>query len=365
MIKVLQIVDNMSLGGIQSFIMNVYRNINRNKIQFDFLLHHKYKNSYEKEIKLLGGNVYYISPRKEGILKNRKSLNDFFKSHCKEYVAVHLHESSLSYIEPLIYAQRYNIPIRIIHSHSTKIPSNVIHKMLHFYNQKRIEKFANRFFACGKLAGEWMYKNSKVKDKYEIIYNGIELEKFKYNQETRNKIRNELSANNKKIIGHVGRFERVKNHQFLLEILQELIKIDSNYLLLLVGDGKLLNEIKFRANSMKLNNNIKFLGKVKNVQELFQAFDIFVLPSFYEGFPVTAIEAQASGLPCILSSSITQEAKINSNVRYVGLKDSKNEWIKLIQSLSKREIDNQKLFDNGFDIKDVVIKLQNTYLNLK
>ena len=216
MIRVLQIVDNMNSGGIQSFIMNAYRHIDSNKIQFDFLLCKK-DPFYGKEIEELGGKLFYIPARNKGLLANRKALQAFFDDH-KDYQIVHMHESSLSYLEPLMAAKKAGIQKRIIHSHSTRVMGSKVHILLHYINQKRINKIATDYLACGESAADWMYGNSSIRDRVRIIYNGIDVSKFEFNETLRNEIRRELCVEQQYVLGHAGRFEPVKNHSFLLDI---------------------------------------------------------------------------------------------------------------------------------------------------
>lgn len=362
MIRALQILDNITAGGIQSFIMNVYRNIDRECIQFDFLVHHKHEKSYEEEIKSKGGRVFYLPARSDGILKNRKALNSFFKKYSGEYAVVHFHESSLTYLEPLMYATKYNVPIRIMHSHSTKVPRNKIHLLLHKVNKKKIGKYATNYVACGQMAGEWMYGGSSVANDVTVIYNGIDISKYEFNEEKRKQIRYELGLKDEFVIGHVGRFEPVKNHKFLLEVMKSILEINSNTVLLLVGNGRTFEKTKDYAKELGIQSNVRFLGIRNDADMLYQAMDLMILPSLYEGFPITAIEAEASGLPCILSDSITKEALLKENVKYISLSRPQNEWARLAINNSERIIDNTILYNKGFDITSTVEQLGKLYL---
>lgn len=355
----------MGLGGIQAFIMNVYRHINRDKIQFDFLLHHKNVVSYDDEIEKLGGKIYYLPSRRDGILKNRKALNEFFRMH-PEYQIVHMHQSSLSYIEPLIAAKNNGIKIRIIHSHSSSAPGSPIHKIIHSINRKRIAKIATHYFSCGKLASEWMYKGSGIEDKVEIVANGIDLKEYTFDESVRTKVRRELGINDSQlVIGHIGRFNSVKNHVFLIESFKILHDHKPFSKLVLAGTGPLLDDMKKLAQSLAISDAVVFLGFRSDVANLLSAMDIFVLPSLYEGFPVSAVEAQASGLPLIMSSSISKEVIVKDNVIQLALESGTEVWAEAIESIGLCRLNNNEiLFDNGFDISNTVKFLTDTYCSI-
>lgn len=367
MIRILHILDGMSIGGgIQSFIMNLYRNIDRNNIQFDFLLHRRNAHSYEDEILKLGGKVYYIPGRKDGIIKNKKNLNDFFKTH-KEYNIVHFHTSSLSYIEPLIAAKKNCIPTRIIHCHSSKIngKNKTIHNLLHLKNKTKIHKIANVYIACGEKAKDWAYKNTKAYKKAIIIKNGINIKKYAYNEQLRKKTRKKLQITDKYVICHIGRFEAVKNHDFIINMFKEARKKNRNLMLMLIGNGSLYDSVKENAELIGVKENILFLGTRNDIPELLQAADVFILPSLYEGLPIAVIEASASGLPVILSENITNEVIVKNNIIKKPIDKGYGGWIDAINSNNKRIIDNSNLYRAGFDISYVIEKICNIYRGLQ
>lgn len=362
MIRVLQVVDHMGLGGIQSFIMNVYRNIDRGKFQFDFLVHKSDCNTYAAEIEKLGGIIHYVPARNQGILKNKWALDSFFKKH-PEYKVVHQHESSLSYIEPLIAACNNNVPIRIIHSHSTRMGNSLIHKVLHYVNAKRIHHVATHYLACGELAGKWFYGKSKVKDKFSVVINGICLKNFEYSETIRLRVRRELGIENTTTFCHVGRFDAVKNHEFLIDVFKELVGNVPCPMLVLVGQGELMDDIKNKVKEYKLEDKVKFLGFRNDIDRIMQAVDAVILPSIYEGFPVTAIETQAAGVPFFMSDSISSEALIKQNAYSISLEESARYWADLISQRMERQPDNSIMYEKGFDIANTVNKLCDIYKN--
>lgn len=360
MIHVLQIVDSMQQGGIQAFLMNLYRNINRDEIQFDFLIFRNDRQWYEKEIEELGGVIYKAPGRKSGIVRCRKYLMDFFQKH-KEYEIIHYNASSLSFIEPLYYAKKNGVKTRIIHCHSSSFIGNPIHILLHKINKNRISSLANIFLSCSEPATVWMFGGTNIESKVQLIQNGIDSRRFLYSEEMRKKYRKELDVDKNLVIGHVGRFSRVKNHVFIIEVFAELKKQKKNAILMLVGDGELRNEIESLVVSSGLSDAVRFLGNRNDVSNLMQAMDVLIMPSLYEGFPVTAIEAQAAGLPVVMSNKITKEAVINRNVVMKDLKDSKEEWVKTILTNTERVKNTEGIINKGFDIKDTVEKIVTIY----
>jgi len=244
MIRVLHILNRMDRGGAETFIMNVYRKIDRNKVQFDFLLHTTDDCAYNCEIKALGGKIFSVPPRNKGILKNKRALDKFFSEH-KEYKVVHQHVSSLSYVEPLRVAERHDVPIRIIHSHSTRESGILIHKYLHNWNKNFLKYFATHYFACSDLAARWICGDDMYnKGEILIIKNGIDTISFKFNKRYRKEIREEFGINDKFVLGHVGRFTYAKNHDFIIDVFKEVHDFNKDAILLLVGDGEKRTLIK-------------------------------------------------------------------------------------------------------------------------
>ena len=361
--RVLQITDGMAVGGgIQSFIMNVYRNVDREKVQFDFLLHRHNEKSYEDEIKKLGGRIYYVPGRKEGIKENKKGLDDFFTHH-PEYKVVHFHASSLSYCEPLLAAEKHGVPIRIMHSHSSRIigKKRLIHLVLHKLHKRNISNMATSYLTCGSLAGEWMYGGTSIENDVRIIKNGIDLKRFTFDYDKRSKLRTEMNLSDCFVICHVGRFETVKNHKFLLEVFLKIYEKKENARLLLVGNGTQLESIKQHAKDLGIDKVVKFLGIRNDVEAIYQIADSVVFPSLYEGFPVTAIEVQASGTPIVMSDTITKEALIKPNAFAISLSESPEAWADCVLANTEKYPDNTGLYNLGLDIGTTVKELMKIY----
>lgn len=364
MIRVLHIVMGMNRGGLETFIMNIYRNIDRNKVQFDFLVHTDKNCEYDDEIRRLGGAIFHVIPRRISIIKNRNTLETFFKTHL-EYNIIHQHVSSLSYVEPLKIARMHNVPVRIVHGHSTQEGGNSIHKYVHIYNQYFIKSYATHYFTCSDLAGKWMLgKTLYSKNKHKIINNGIDIKEFKYDKEIRKMIRERYDLADKFTIGHVGSFRYPKNHEFLIDIFYEILKDYPKSILMLIGEGDLRTSIEDKILKLGISENVILTGNKSNISELLQAMDVFVFPSHYEGLPVSLVEAQASGLPCIVSSTITQQVKITKNIEFVDIKSSSKLWAeKVINNKNQyiRRDCSEQVKNSGFDITVTAKELQCFY----
>lgn len=358
-IRILQIVPNMQAGGLESLIMNIYRNIDRDKVQFDFLVHYKEKKHFDEEIENLGGIIHRFSVREDNKLINYiKSLDKFFREH-KEYKVIHCHMSSLGFLIFLI-AKKNGVKIRIAHSHNSATSKNIkgIFKRILMLPYKYISTIN---YACSNEAGLYLYN----KKEFEVIPNAIELEKYKFNNKVRTKIRSDLGVENNFVIGHVGRFNTQKNHEYLLDMFFEFLKFKPESKLLLVGDGELYDKIKRKVTQLGLSNHVIMLGIRSDIEKLYQAMDCFWLPSLFEGLPLVSIEAQTSGLQCFLTKNITKEVEQTSLVTRICLDDSPKNNAKLIYEniINKdREEYYNLLKETNFDIKKCSIRLQNKYL---
>ncbi|WP_296878376.1 glycosyltransferase family 1 protein [Thomasclavelia sp.] len=360
MIRVLHVVTYMGRGGLETMLMNYYRNIDHTKVQFDFLVHRDFEADYDKEILNLGGKIYHISRLNPFGFKYHKELNDFFKNH-KEYKIVHVHQDCMSSLA-LKAAKKNRVPIRIAHSHNANQAKDIKYLIKKFY-MKKTPKYATSLFACGEDAGDWMFDGHK----YIILNNAIDTKKFAFDKEKRSKIKKKFNLDNDElIIGNIARFHRQKNHQFLLDVFKEILKIKNDVKLLLVGGGKDFNSIVEKAKLLNINKNIIFTGVRDNVNELMQAMDIFVFPSIYEGLPVTLIEAQANGLPIVKSNNVPDQCIITDNVYSMSLDQSPHEWAKKILDIAsnfKRKDTSQQIIDNGYDIRTNAKWLEKFYLD--
>jgi glycosyltransferase involved in cell wall biosynthesis len=367
MLRILHITPSMDRGGIETLLMNLYRNIDRNKIQFDFLLSSDKEDSYNEEIRELGGKIYHIPSRRKGIFKNRTALDSFFKTH-NYYDIIHQHVSSLSYIVPLKFAKKYGIKHRVVHIHNTMGPKGFLHAVLHRFNRVVINKYCTDKFACSIDAAIWGFGSKELKNKsFHVLNNGVETDHFIYNETIRKKIRTDLNLEKKFVVGHVGRFSKQKNHEFIIKVFAELKKIRSDSLLLLVGTGKLEPIIREQVKELKLDNDIMFLGLRSDVNILMQAMDVFLFPSLYEGLGIAAVEAQASGLPVYASNEVPKEAAVTGLFHTLNLKWQPIEWAKYLESNSHQEFRvNTKalIVEQGYDITTNVEWITRFYSNL-
>lgn len=355
-IRILHIVTYMGRGGLETMIMNYYRNIDRSKVQFDFLTHREERWDYDDEIEKLGGKIYRLPRLNPFSPSYLKALDGFFKEH-KEYKIVHCHQDCLSGI-PLKYAKKNGVPFTIAHSHSSNQNKDLKY-LVKLAAKKNICKYSNHLFACGKEAGEWMFKTSD----FEILNNSIDTKKYIYNEEKSLKIKEELDITDKFVIGHVGRFRKEKNHDFIIDIFKEVCEKEPNSILLLIGDGPLEEDIKKKVNSFELEDKVKFLGARDNVNDLMQAMDVFVLPSLYEGFGIVLIEAQASGLKCVISESIPTDAIISEKVKQLSLGDDISTWAKeILSNKSERKEGIEDIEKSKYDIKSNTKWLENFYI---
>ncbi len=369
-VKVLYFVDRMLRGGIQSLVIDWVSRFDKEKIHVDFLLLDD-GNKYELEetLKKLGCNVYKLEGiwirRPIDFIKISKSLNKFFKEH-NDYKVVHLHSTSKNYII-LKYAQKYGVPVRIAHSHALDFQSNSkVKKIVGSILKPKLIKYTNYFFACSEPAGEWLFGNNIIKsNKFKVISNAIDYNRFKFSKSTRNDFRKELGySNNDIVLGHVGRFTESKNHKFIINVFYNLHKKNNNYKLLLIGTGYLENSIRDKVHQLGIEKNVMFLGYKENVNDYMQAMDIFIMPSIYEGLGLALVEAQASGLPCIATKgTIPFIVKINNNFKFVSL--DLNLWINAINNVKLERVNSKEnMKKSGYDIEDVIKELEEFYINV-
>lgn len=362
-IRILQILPGGHVcGGIEIFVMNYYRELVKHGIQFDFLVNYKEKGYFDDEIKELGGKIYYLSVREDkNLFKYIWQLFKFFNKH-KEYKIIHGHMPGMAPIYFTV-AKLMGVKHRISHAHVTETEQTVKGRILK-HIIKNIHYFSNIYFACSKAAGNFMYG----KLKYRVIHNAIQTNKFIFNEKKRYELRNKLGINDKYVIGHVGRFNLQKNHDFLIDVFYEVSKLDESAVLLLIGEGPLEQQIKEKVNKLGLKDKVIFLGTRQDVADLYNVMDVFALPSLFEGLGIVAIEAQTSGLPCILSNKIPDETHITKSVYYLDINNNKK-WADLIlkQKDIIRIIGDSEIVSAGYSIKDEAGKLKKLYrdINLK
>ena len=360
-IRVLHMIGSLEVGGSQAMVMNIYRNIDRQKIQFDFVIDKNRGGFFEKEITELGGKIYEMpSFRGTNIHEIRRAWNEFFLKH-PEYKILHSHVRSYASLYIPI-AKKYGLKT-IIHSHSTSNGSG-ISAVVKAVMQYPLRRQADYFFGCSKKSGEWLFGKKIVSgDRFYILKNAINTEEYSVDDEVRNQYRKELGIDNDAIVyAHVGRLHEAKNHMFLLEVFYNIVKKNSNSVLLLVGDGELRNQIEKKIKKMELNKNVVMMGARRDVANIFKTADCFLFPSNWEGLPVTVVEAQAAGLPCLISDRITDEVNITPLVKKLPIDQGVKCWVDAIERISFQKQDVIKqICEAGFDIKESSEWLQNFY----
>lgn len=364
-IRVAHIMGKWVGGGVEAIVMNYYRNIDKTKIQFDFICDSDSTCIPYEEITKLGGKIFIIPPYQK-IFKYHHELKRILKTN--NYQIVHSHINTLS-VFSLYAAKCAGVPIRIAHSHSTtnkkEFKKNIMKQLLKPFSKV----FATDYFCCSELAGIFQFGEKEYKKgNVYLLNNAINISKFQYNPKIRVKKRKELNISEETlVIGHIGRFVPVKNHDFLIEIFKEVHNNNKNSLLLLIGTGPLDEKIKAKAKALNIEDKVIFLGPRNDTNELYQVMDVFLLPSLYEGLPVVGVEAQSSGLICFFSNEVTKEAKLIKTTEYISLAKTSKYWSNII--LAKyQEYNRQNTLDEvikkGFNILTEVKKLENKYLTL-
>lgn len=358
MLRILHCVNNMHRAGLETMIMNYYRSVDRSRIQFDFLTHRPFRSDYDDEIEAMGGKVYY-APRltPQNYPAYFSFMKKFYKEH-PEYKIVHSHIDSMSYL-PLLAAKKAGVPIRIAHSHSTKIDKDFKYPLKQLF-RSRMGKVATDYVACGKDAGKFLFK----KDDVLVIPNAVQADGFLFNSSTRDAMRKELDLGDRFTVGHVGRFTYAKNHPFLIEIFSEILKIKPNALLLLVGTGELEETVKAKVEEMGVSHAVRFLGVRSDVTAINQALDAFVMPSFFEGVPVVGVEAQFADLPCFFSTAVTREVEFSKKCYFTDLGCSAKEWAELIVKESNQKREAKAYEDSRYRVTNAVQILEKHYEEL-
>lgn len=360
MIRILQAVNIMDRAGLETMLMNYYRNIDRNKVQFDFLTHRPDKGAYEDEIISMGGRVFH-APRlyPQNYVTYYKYMRQFFKEYA-EYKIIHAHIDTMSAF-PLSAAKKNNIPIRISHSHTSKLDFDA--KLpIKYLAKLAVPKVANIYCACGEKAGEFLFG----KRDYKLIYNAIDLETFEFDKVKRDVKRTELGIKNEFVIGHVGRYCYIKNQMFLLDIFVEVLKKKPDAKLLLIGKGEDEATLRKKVSELSLDGKVIFLLDRSDVRELYQVMDVFVMPSIFEGLPVVGVEAQANGLPCVVSDTISDEILLTDTIFMMSLKQSAEEWAEKVLSVPKERNKSsiEQLKCKGYDVEIEANKLAKWYEKL-
>lgn len=358
-LRVLQILTNLDRGGMETMTMNFYRYIDRKRVQFDFLLHREKEGDYEAEARSLGARIFRVPRQNPLDPRYWQALDSFFASH--PYQVVHAQLDCLSAL-PLAVAKRYGTPVRIAHSHNSRQDHDIKYP-LKLICKKFIRYEATDLFACGVDAGKWMFGT----DDFTVVRNAINVDSYTFNETCRERTRKSLGISSDTfVVGHVGRFVPAKNHILILDIFSSLLRLRPNSVLLLVGDGDLRAKIECRAANLGISESVRFLGLRSDVPNLMQAMDVFLMPSLYEGLPLVLIEAQAAGLPCVISKSIPEDCDLTGQyITRIALEEDPVKWAEQLiaqPESAKRGNGSSVVRAAGFDVTDVAKKLEKFYL---
>lgn len=359
--KVLIIGMGNSLGGVEKFILDLYREIDKSRIQFDFLMYRNIFSEASELINNFGGKIYYVPKYSSKPIQFLKYISEFYNEH-NDYNVIHCHASHASvimYTLPCWFKSSVKI---IFHSHNSQGNCLLVHKFFRVIVKKR----ADELLACSKVAAEWMYgKNVKVLNKVKLINNGICIEKFRYNMDLSHNLKEKYGLINKIVFGHIGEFREQKNHMFLIDIFKCIHEKEDKAVLLLVGDGDMRFEIEEKVRLYNLNESVVFIGRQNNVEKIYQIMDVFLLPSLYEGLPFVGVEAQAAGLLTIFSNNVSKESKITDCAIFIDLINNANDWANIILKKSKnynRKDTSEQIRSAGYDFRNSVKILESIYI---
>lgn len=356
--RILYVVSGaMVLGGTETMIMNWYRNIDRNFLQIDFVCYGDKEGGYDEEIERLGGIIYRLPSKRQHLVKSLTGVYKICKE--KQYEIIHVHMDAMSFY-PLLMAKIAGVRVRICHCHSTNhlytgIVNLYLKKILTFL----LPTVATDLFACSNAAGDWLYG----KRSFQLVHNAVSVIDFSYTPQKEKEARRLIGLKGEKVIAHIGNMNYPKNHIFLLEIFAEILKSNKDYQLILIGDGPDRVEIEKKINELKIADKVNLLGSRDDVNKIIHAIDVLVLPSFFEGLPVVLIEAQAASIPCVVSSTVTREAKITDLIEFHNLGEGAMEWAKAVmrQSLRAKSKRDSEIRQAGYDILMVSKMLEEYY----
>lgn len=366
-IRVLHVIGGLNAAGAESAVMNWLRTIDRKKYQFDFVVHYK-DNFYSPEAKKLGSKIYLLpNPEKSGVFVWKKSFEELLKKN--KYDVVHSH---LFYFNGIVLHSAYKmkVPVRISHSHNEKSRTNTgfVRKLYSYYSKYLINKYATVLIGCSRNANKNLYPYAESQDRrIKILHYGIKLSLYQKEFSKKASLNKFSLPQKSKIYLHIGRFAPVKNHRFLIEIFEQIQKIDKNSILILIGDGDLKQEIEDVVKLKELMKKVRFVGLTKKIPEWLSVADLMIFPSYYEGLPVTLLEAQAAGLNCLISDLITKEIDVgNGLIRFFNLKAGAHKWAQSAIKISDKKQSNQKIQQSiskisAFDINTIAKELTEIY----
>lgn len=363
-IRILHVLGSTNLGGAESRIMDIYRNIDREKIQFDFLVHQADTGYYDAEIESLGGRIYRVPRFKVyNFFTYKKALQKFFEEH-HEFQAVHAHMTSTAAIY-LPIAKKNGISMTIAHARSAGVDKGLKGKIT-LWIRKPLKHRCDYMFACSGLAAEAVFgRKNTLSGKVKIIPNAIDVAPFCYRKRVRDRMRSALGVEDKFVVGHVGRFHYAKNHEYLLKVFAKIAEKKENAVLFLLGEGSLMEEMKITAASLGIDKKVYFFGNIRETWDYYQAMDFFVFPSRFEGLPGTVVEAQSAGLRCLISDTIAKEVEITELVTYKSIEDDPAEWADYVLGHEKyvREDMYEQIAAAGYDVKEQAKRYEQFYIS--
>lgn len=363
-IRILQVTGSLRMGGLENVAMNIFRYADKDKYEFDFLVYGDKEEFFEREVRELGGRVYHISYPHNNPVKYMREMRQIMKEH-GPYDVVHSHSLFNSGFV-MAAAKKENIKIRIAHGHSDrrKIKQSFFRESYNNFMRYLINKYVTKRFACSSGAAMYLYGEKYSSDCY-IVNNGVDVKKFVFNVEERNKIRDELNLNGCKVVGHVGRLVNVKNQEKIIDVFSYAYKQDRSLRLVIAGDGELKVQLQSKIDSLGLHNVANLIGIRSDVSSLLSAFDVYMMPSFYEGVSVSLIEAQASGVPCLVSSQAASlETRLTECINMLDVNDSVELWGDNLLSLVNAErmiCASEAIIEKGYNIPDIACKVLKWY----
>lgn len=366
-IRVLHVLGTTNLGGAESRIMDLYRHIDREKIQFDFLIHTAKEGFFDREIKQLGGKIYHLpSFRVYNYFAYKKACREFFAAH-RDFQIVQGHMTSTASIY-LPVAKKAGIPVTIAHARSAGVDKGLKGWITKFLRRNLYRK-CDYMFSCSDLASRAVFGDKRYEEgKVIFVPNAVDTKDFAHDENMRVKIRHEYGLEDSFVIGHVGRFHYAKNHEFILDIFAEVLKLNKQAKLFLLGDGPRRQEMEKKAAELGIKEKVIFAGNQNPVAPYYQAMDAFLFPSRFEGMPGTVVEAQAAGLPCLIADTITTQVKVTELVMFLSLEQSAEIWAKQLDKML-REKDSQKqnktevdLSKTNYDVNYQVKQYKQFYL---
>ena len=352
--RLLCIVSAMNTGGAETFLMKIYRRLDRGKHQMDFCVNTKEKCFYDDEIRGLGGRIFYVPAKSKSFKEYKKALYDTVKNNGYEYV-LRITSNAAGFLDLKI-AKDAGARVCVARSSNSSDGDNAVVNIIHKISRPLFSRYVDVKIAPSDLAAEYTFgKKAVKKGMVAELNNAIDLDVYKYSEEARDEIRRELFLEGKTVIGHIGRFSKQKNHDFLIDIFSKIREKDENAHLLLLGKGELLDEVKQKVENCGLSEDVTF-GEVRaDIPRVLSAIDVFLLPSFYEGMPNTVIEAQATGLPCVISDAVTRGANVAGIVSYLSLDDPAEKWADVVLDKKGARVNTEKIMrEKGYDIESSV-----------